>query len=259
MTRMGPGLAILTYHAFAPRRSLIATEPAWFAETLSALAAAGFHGVDLAGWLARGRPDEPDGFALAFDDGLASIVGVADLVARYRIPATVFVVTDRVGRDNAWPGQPAGVARERLLGWKELDALSGLGFTIAAHGRSHRPLTACDPVALEDELRGSRDAVEQRLGRACRLLAYPFGSVSPRVRAAASRYFAGALGTRLGHADAAQHAHDLARIDAFYLDTRRALDALVRDRWRGRLRWRRTLRAVRREATRVALLGRSSA
>ena len=258
-TEPGRGLAVLTYHGFAPRRSLTATEPAWFAETLSALTAAGFHGVDLADWVARGRPDEPDGFALAFDDGLASVLRVADVVARHQVPATVFVVTDRVGLDNAWPGQPSGVMREALLGWKELDSLASLGFTIAAHGRTHRPLTNCDPAGLDDELRGARDAIEQRLGRPCQLLAYPYGSVSPRVRTAASKYFAGAFGTRLGHADGMRHAFDLARIDAYYLDTRQALDALVRDRWRGYLRWRRTLRAVRHEASRVVSLGRSTA
>jgi peptidoglycan/xylan/chitin deacetylase (PgdA/CDA1 family) len=241
----GRGLAVLTYHAFAPRRSLTATEPSWFAETLAALVEAGYHGVDLAGWVARGRPDEPRGFALAFDDGLASVASVAEVVARSNLPATVFVVTDRVGRDNDWPGQPPGVSREPTLDWPALADLTAMGFAVAAHGRSHWPLTACDPAALDEELRGSRDAVEQRLGRACPLLAYPYGISSDLVRRATARHFSAAFGTRLAYARSGDDPFDLARIDAYYLDSPRALDALVHDRWRGRLGLRRTLRTVR--------------
>jgi peptidoglycan/xylan/chitin deacetylase (PgdA/CDA1 family) len=242
----GRGLAVLTYHAFAPRRSVTATDPSWFAETLGALTAAGYHGLDLADWVARGRPDEPRGFALAFDDGLASVLEVAGLIEHHRIPATVFVVTDRVGRDNAWPGQPRGVPHEQLLDWRELSSLAARGFTFGAHGRTHTPLTGLDPARLADELPTSRDTIEQRLGMPCPLLAYPYGATSARVRGVAATTFAAAFGTTLGHADATQDPHDLSRIDAYYLDSERSLEALVHDRWRGYLRWRRRLRAVRR-------------
>ena len=242
--RVGRGLAVLTYHSLASRRSVTATEPPWFAETLAALHAAGFHGVDLGDWVARGRPDEPDGYALAFDDGLRSVLDVAEVVAAYRVPATVFVVSDRVGADNSWEGQPSWVARERLLDWSELETLARLGFRFGAHGRTHLRLDGLDPTRLDDELRGSRDAIEQRIGESCPLLAYPYGVAPPRVRRAASRHFAAAFGTRLDYATDSQGPFNLGRIDAYYLDSRLTLGALVRDRWRSRLRLRRALRAV---------------
>jgi peptidoglycan/xylan/chitin deacetylase (PgdA/CDA1 family) len=236
---------VLTYHAFAPRRSVTATEPAWFLETLAALRAAGYRGVDLADWVARGRPDEPEGFALAFDDAPRSVLDVAGAVASMKVPATLFVVTDRVGGDNDWPGQPAHVAREPLLGWSDLEALAALGFRFGAHGKTHVRLDRCDPARLDDELRGSREAVEQSIGVPCPLFAYPYGASTPRVRRAAARHFSAAFGTRLDYARASQDPFDLARIDAYYLDGRPALDALIRGRWQGTLRWRRALRAVR--------------
>src|SRR5262249_12819611 len=67
------GLPVLTYHAFGTRRSVTATDPSWFAETLAALVESGNGCVDLANWVAQGRPDNPRAFALAFDDGLRSL------------------------------------------------------------------------------------------------------------------------------------------------------------------------------------------
>jgi peptidoglycan/xylan/chitin deacetylase (PgdA/CDA1 family) len=254
----GRGLAVLTYHAFAPRRSVTATEPSWFVETLATLLEAGFHGVDLEDWVARGRPHEPKGFALAFDDGLRSILNVAGLVASARVPATIFVVSDRVGQGNAWPGQPWWVGRERLLDWSELDALAGLGFRFGAHGRTHARLDGLDSARLDDELRGSRETIAERLGRPCRLLCYPYGIAPHNVRRAASRYFTAAFGTRLGYAGTGQDLHGLSRIDAYYLDSPSSLEALLLDRWRGRLRWRRALRGVRRSADVIPWLNRES-
>ncbi len=171
--------------------------------------------------LDRARSASVDrGFALTIDDGLQSIWEVAEVVARHKATATVFVVTDRVGSDNAWPGQPAQVSRERLLSWTDLESLSPLGFRFAAHGRTHRPLDRCDDSQLADE-RGSRDAIEQRLGRPCPLFAYPYGRSNPRVHQAARRCFSAAFGTRLDTASAGQDLHRLSRIDAYYLRSTR--------------------------------------
>jgi peptidoglycan/xylan/chitin deacetylase (PgdA/CDA1 family) len=239
------GLPILSYHAIGTSRGVTVTDPVWFAETLAALVETGHRAVDLDDWVAQGRPAVASGFAVAFDDGLRSILRVADVVHRHRVPATVFLVTDRMGRDNAWPGQPPGIPREPLLAWSDLDALHEAGFRFAAHGRRHARLDLCDDTALESELRGSRDAIEQETGRPCRLLAYPYGRSTARVRRAAAHHFAAAFGTRLDAASAGQDRFDLARIDAYYLRSPRALERLTTGRWHGWLRRRRALRGVR--------------
>ena len=243
-----PGLPILTYHAIGGTPGVTTTDPGLFAETMAALVESGHRPVDLADWVARGRPGVDRGFAVAFDDGLRSILRVVPVVERFRIPATVFLVTDRMGRDNDWPGQPSGIPREPLLAWSDLRDLHAAGFGFAAHGRTHARLDRRDGPSLEAELCGSREAIEQALGRPCRLLAYPYGASSGRVRRAASRHFAAAFGTRLDAASADQNLHDLARIDAFYLRSPRDLDRLTSGRWRGWLRKRRALRAIRKAA-----------
>jgi peptidoglycan/xylan/chitin deacetylase (PgdA/CDA1 family) len=242
----GGGLPILTYHAIDTSGSVIATEPAQFAATLDALAAAGFQAVDLGDWIAQGRPHVGRGFALAFDDGLRSILEIAGLVARRGLPATVFLVTDRMGGDNDWPGQPREIPRARLLTWADVDALAAAGFRFAAHGRTHRRLDRCDDVTLESELRGARDAIEQRLGRPCWLLAYPYGIAPARVRRAAKRHYDAAFGTRLDLATAAQDPFHLSRIESYYLRSPRVLDRILSGQARPWLRRRRALRAARR-------------
>jgi peptidoglycan/xylan/chitin deacetylase (PgdA/CDA1 family) len=245
------GLPILTYHTFSARRAVTSTDPAWFAECLAALLDAGYHAVDLEDWLARGRPDEPRGFALTIDDGLRSVLRVTDLVLRDAVPATIFLVTDRVGSDNTWPGQPRGVAVEPTLDWSEIASLAAIGFKFASHGRSHARLGGLDDTSLERELRGSREAIEDRLGRPCPLLAYPYGESTAAVRALAARHYAAAFGTRLAFADGSQDLHDLARIDAYYIQTRPPLVRVLEGRARGWLRRRCTLRTVRRHVKHV--------
>jgi peptidoglycan/xylan/chitin deacetylase (PgdA/CDA1 family) len=239
------GLLVLTYHAIDHRGGPIATDPAWFAATLAALTDAGFQTVDLDDWIAQGRPVIERGFALTFDDGLCSVLRAAEVVARHGFRATAFLVTDRMGADNAWPGQPRGVARRRLISWRDLADLRAAGFRFGAHTKTHPWLDRCDEATLDDELRGSRNEIEQRLGEPCRLLAYPYGAAKARVRAAAARHFEAAFSTRLDQARRSEDRYFLSRIDAYYLKSPRALDALISGRMARWLRWRRAWRGAR--------------
>ena len=242
------GLPVLTYHAIGTHASPTCTDRSGFRATIAALRAAGLHGVDLQDWIARGRPDEPNGFAITFDDGLQSARTAAEGLAAAGIPATVFLVTDCIGHHNDWPGQPRHVRREPLLSWREVADLASAGIRFGAHGRTHVRLDQCDPLRLEEELRGSRDAIEDRLGLPCRLVAFPYGLASLRARLIARRFFDAGFGTRLSYSADTQDPFDIGRIDAHYLRSPAIVDALVGGRLHGRLAIRRVLRALRRGA-----------
>ena len=244
MTPRG-GLPILTYHAIDDRAAVTSTSPGRFAETIDALLGAGFRPVDLGEWVARSRPEVDKGFAIAFDDGLGSILGVADRLARDAIPSTVFLVAGRIGSDNAWPGQRAGIPRARLLDRSDLGALARLGVRFGSHGMSHARLDRLGPADLDAELAGSREAIERCTGMPCPLLAYPYGCSNPAVRSAAARRYEAAFGTRLAYASASDDQFNLARVDAYYLRGPRALELLIGRRWSRRLAVRRVLRAAR--------------
>jgi peptidoglycan/xylan/chitin deacetylase (PgdA/CDA1 family) len=238
------GLPILTYHALDASGGVLATDPSWFAETLAALAEAGFRCVDLADWVAAGRPPVGRGFALAFDDGLRSIARAADLLARHRFTATAFLVTGRMGLDNGWPGQPSWVPRSPLLDRSDLPSLRAAGFRFASHTRTHPRLDRLTTGDVEDELRGSRDDIEAMTGAPCRLLAYPYGLAPARARRLVARHFAAAFGTRLAYATPDEGVTCMSRIDAYYLRSSRALGHLLAGTWPRRLALRRAFRAA---------------
>lgn len=240
-----PGLPILTYHSLGSECAVTRTSLARFSATLHAFHEAGYRSVALDDWIARGCPAEAGRFAVAFDDGLCSILDGLDVMSRLDIKATIFVVTDWVGRDNAWPGQWREVPVERTLDWDELRALADAGFTIASHGVSHAALDRLSPSACDSELRAARDMIESQLGQTCTLLAYPYGRESSTVRRVAAQHHVAAFGTRLDLARLDRDRLDLPRIDAYYLRSDEVVASLVAGRAEGWLRWRRTLRSLR--------------
>jgi peptidoglycan/xylan/chitin deacetylase (PgdA/CDA1 family) len=243
----GPGLPILTFHALADDDAPTSFPPSRFAEVVERLVAAGFVGVDLVEWIGRGRPAVDRGFAVTFDDGLRSMLAGLELLGRLGLPATVFPVTDYVGRDNDWPGQPAWVPRESMLGWPEIEDLARRGVAVGAHSRTHPRLDRATIAAVEYEVRGSADAIAARLGTPCRLFSYPYGSATRAVRGCC-RSFDAAFGTRPGYASVRDDLLDLPRIDAYYLRSPRVLDRLIAGRLGPWLAARRGLRTARRVA-----------
>jgi peptidoglycan/xylan/chitin deacetylase (PgdA/CDA1 family) len=242
---LGP-LPILTYHAIDSSGAVTATEPSLFDHTIKALVDAGFRAIDLGRWIEAGRPPVARGFAIAFDDGLRSILSVADRLARLEIPSTVFLVADRIGLDNTWPGQPSKIPVARLLGRADIRSLAQLGCRFGSHSCSHQRLTGLKMYQIKAELIDSRDRIEQLVESPCRLLAYPYGSSNPRIRSIASQVYDAAFGTRLAYAGASEEIFNISRIDAYYLRSSRALNSLLTGRWQVRLAIRRALRAARR-------------
>lgn len=224
MTR---GLPILNYHAFDRSGGLISTAPERLAGTLDRLIGAGWRGVNLGEWIDGGRPRVDRGFAVTIDDGLASILDVADMFSSRGIPATIFLVTGRMGRDNAWPGQPRGVDPMPVMGWPDARALLAEGFDFGAHSRTHRRLDRLAPEGLEAELRGSREDVESSLGVACPLLAYPYGLGPTRVRREAARHFEAGFTASPGEALSTENLYALSRLDSHDIGNEKQVDALI--------------------------------
>jgi peptidoglycan/xylan/chitin deacetylase (PgdA/CDA1 family) len=137
---------------------------------------------------ARGRV-----LAVTFDDAYRSVGRLAfPLLSELGVPATVFAPTgfvdDPVPRGwdgtHEWAGT-AFAAEIAVMGWSGLEELAEAGWEIGSHTRTHPRLTELDDQTLRDELGGSREELEARLGRPCRSLAYPYGDVDRRVAKAA--------------------------------------------------------------------------
>ncbi len=100
---------------------------------------------------------------LTFDDGHASHFElVAPLLVRYHFAGTFFVTTGYIGK----PG---------YVTWDQLRKLRFLGMEIGSHGATHRPLTQLSAHELAEELRSSKQLLEERLGVPIVAMAAPGG------------------------------------------------------------------------------------
>jgi peptidoglycan/xylan/chitin deacetylase (PgdA/CDA1 family) len=213
-------IPILTYHSIDETGSPVAVSPVMFHRQMTRLHEAGYQAVPLSEALAcsaqSGAPNKRV-IALTFDDGYSSVYHHAlPVVAAYGWRATVFPVIDFVGVDNAWPGQPSFVPVATLMSWRELSEISALGWEIGAHTRSHPDLTRINDLALMDEVVQARLTLEDRLGQAVRVFAYPYGCHDKRVRATTRMNYDAACTTTMGIATDASDRHALERLDAWY-------------------------------------------
>jgi peptidoglycan/xylan/chitin deacetylase (PgdA/CDA1 family) len=183
---------VLCYHGIsATWPADTAVRPDRLEEQLSRLVARGYRGSTFSEVLTA--PPDRRSLAVTFDDAPRSVLThAAPIMARLGLPGTVFVPTafPDAGRPMAWPGQAQWERTEHenelaCMSWDDLRELAERGWEIGSHTRSHPRLTGLDDEELHDELRGSRADCEERLGRPCRSLAYPYSDVDARVVRAA--------------------------------------------------------------------------
>jgi peptidoglycan/xylan/chitin deacetylase (PgdA/CDA1 family) len=135
-------------------------------------------------WLARVH--------VTFDDASRSITTVIPQLRDLGVPITVFVCSGYADLNGApllipelATDDPAEIERLRTMSWDELRGLAADGVAIGSHTISHVHLTQLEDAELARELRESKQRVEDEIGAACRLFAYPYGEHNERVRTAA--------------------------------------------------------------------------
>jgi peptidoglycan/xylan/chitin deacetylase (PgdA/CDA1 family) len=210
---MNPPSAILTYHSLDMTGSVISIAPDLFRRQIEGLLERGTPIVSLAQAL-----DRPGSVALTFDDGFENLVEHAiPVLEEYKLPATVFVVTGYCGRLNTWPSQPkSGIPALRLMSWSLLRQLPQR-IELGAHTVNHVDLAKLPQDHVARELKESRVALEDGVGRPVRCFAYPYGASTPAVRENARREFSLACGTSLKFLRQNADPINLPRIDAYYL------------------------------------------
>lgn len=110
----------------------------------------------------------PQRFAITFDDGNASDLEAAKMLADRGLTGRFYVLAGRLGEPH-------------YLSHADLRTLTDMGMTVGLHGRHHVDWRTLDDDALEDETVRARDEVAEAAGHPVEEVAIPFGAYDSRV------------------------------------------------------------------------------
>lgn len=181
----GDRLPILMYHSISSPPPLVGSQrsqrfqlhPESFSAQLRYLKEHDFYSVTLSDWreaILTQIPLPEKAVLMTFDDGYLDFYTHAwPLLKQYGFSATVFIITDWVGRQLE--GAP-------LMDWQHIAQLQAAGIEVGSHSNSHASLLSLPPAEIMEEGLRSRQQLEQKLGTAVRAFCYPFGDSDSIVR-----------------------------------------------------------------------------
>lgn len=107
---------------------------------------------------------------LTFDDGWENQFQRAyPLLKKYNYTATFFIFTHSIDSES-------------FLTWDQIRTMDDGGMTIGGHTRTHPYLPGItDPVILRREIIGGKSVLENRIGHAIDLFAYPYGHYTDQI------------------------------------------------------------------------------
>jgi peptidoglycan/xylan/chitin deacetylase (PgdA/CDA1 family) len=174
------GLRVLFYHRVSDDSDELAVRVVAFRRQMELLARDGWRVVDvveLGALLDRGE-DTGRVVGLSFDDAYLDVAEHAEpVLVEHGFHATVFVatgVTDGRGRFAWYAEQPP------LIGWDAMRELDGRALRFEPHTVTHPNLLTLHDAAVRNEIAGSKEELEQRLGRATSAFCYPAGLFGER-------------------------------------------------------------------------------
>lgn len=187
--RGGAGLRVLMYHRISEVPSTtdheLEVRPSAFDRQLRLIHATGRSIIDLRDLLAPTLATVR-GVLITFDDGHRdNLTRAAPILERYGATAVLFLVTGYTdnGQPYPWLGRPPGGSGLDDAGlpltWSEVRELATRGWSIQAHGVSHRDLAHLSPAAVAEEMTRSSEAITAHVGARPIAFSYPFGSTTP--------------------------------------------------------------------------------
>jgi peptidoglycan/xylan/chitin deacetylase (PgdA/CDA1 family)/GT2 family glycosyltransferase len=227
---------ILMYHAFGDegeRPSRYVVPVSRFAQQMAWLKRRNYHVLSLEQFLYHQREHRlppPRSVVITIDDGYTDVQRLAyPILQRHRFPATIFVVSGRVGSANQWDQQGA-LAGRPLLAWSDLKQLAQGSIQLGAHTRTHPHLTTLSATQVQAEVDGSRAEMEREIGSPIHVFAYPYGEYDTVSETAVERAgFWGSCSVKPGLNPAATSPYLLRRVEIRGTDS--LLDFVVKLRW----------------------------
>lgn len=165
-------------------------------------------------------PAPMDFVAVTFDDGYEGFSHHAlPVLSELQVPATVFVVSNLIGQENAWMKSELTPLRP-LMSAPQIREAMAAGVEIGCHSASHAHLTQLTDAQLHDEVAGARNRLSDQIGKNVSFFAYPFGEFGERERAVVqSAGYVAACSTQPGFNNGQTNQFLLRRIDVYGSDT----------------------------------------
>jgi peptidoglycan/xylan/chitin deacetylase (PgdA/CDA1 family) len=172
----GKSLPILMYHSVSEdsesTRSAyyqVVTTPRRFAEQMQWLDEMGYQGVSLEEALKPAQPITRPRAVITFDDGFKDFSTNAwPALQRHGFTATVYLPTGFIA------SEPQSFCGRKCLSWNEVRELRRAGVHFGSHTVSHPKLYQLGWDQIEDELKLSKQGLEQELGEEISSFAYPY-------------------------------------------------------------------------------------
>ncbi|UCE05988.1 MAG: polysaccharide deacetylase family protein [bacterium] len=118
---------------------------------------------------------------ITFDDADESVYLYAFPILRfYGFKATLFVISNYVGKVNSWDANLGGIYSSHL-NWRQIIELSNKGWEIGSHTATHRDLLGLSPKEAKEELQFSKELIAEKVGRLIRFISYPFNRFDYRI------------------------------------------------------------------------------
>jgi len=164
---------VLAYHKVDDKFELGVTNvrPQQFARQISGLMN---HGIEFAE-SGEQAANDPGKVFLTFDDGYDCFFrNVAPFLISVGARATVFVISDFIGKQNSWDLRLSYTPFVHM-NENQLREISKLGFEIGSHSCSHKDLSRLDRKSSWDELSGSKKTIEDIIGKEINSISFPYG------------------------------------------------------------------------------------
>ena len=169
-------LPILMYHGVSDvEGTSLYVKPEVFARQMEFLRDNGYKVISLDEFVSGTRAGREFGaktIVITFDDGFEdNYLNAFPVLVKYRMPATIFLITGYVGREKGY------------LNWDQVRVMYENGIDFGGHTRNNVYLpSAGGKAALEEEIEGPREDILSGLGAEAEYFCYPTGGFNEEIK-----------------------------------------------------------------------------
>ena len=172
-------IRILCYHSVGNQNTRLSVSPELFDKHMCYLKQ-NFTPIslkDLPNYLTKKTISTKPPIAVTFDDGyLDNYENAFSILTKHKIPATIFVISGKIGKTNLLDELPIALAT-----WEQINTMLASGLiTIGAHSHSHPKFWKLSEEELRQEIMQSKTILEENLSREIIWFSYPKSQYSSK-------------------------------------------------------------------------------